>query len=250
MCGFEHVESKCGHVSIVLLGHSVQFGFGYKLGLKIFLRWLPIYWAYRNFRVCVIWASVDSRFSQNWLESLWLIWSMDVHLSTYVNLDWANLSSRFMCSLLMYVCRLRIAPIWAPVGTPLSKYGMVCDVCILWVLVGLSRRAPSFASWSAISLPIMYVCVVSFWIMILCVDQVMWLTKAAMNNLSGWLSWDDGCCMWFVLGICYQGYISSTPMCYTKYHIVNILHFKSYFMLTNSAMLTICKLDSTRPLGI
>ena len=36
MCGFEHVESRCGHVSMVLLGHSVQFGFGYKLGQKIF----------------------------------------------------------------------------------------------------------------------------------------------------------------------------------------------------------------------
>ena len=31
-CWFEHVESKCGHVSMALLGHSVQFGFGYKLG--------------------------------------------------------------------------------------------------------------------------------------------------------------------------------------------------------------------------
>ena len=56
--GFEHVESKCGHVSMVILGHSEQFGFGCRLGQKIFLRWLPIYWAYQTSRVCVIWASV------------------------------------------------------------------------------------------------------------------------------------------------------------------------------------------------
>ena len=57
--GFEHVESKCGHVSMVLLGHSLQFGFGYKLGHKIFLRWLPIYWAYHNFRLCVVFGVCD-----------------------------------------------------------------------------------------------------------------------------------------------------------------------------------------------
>ena len=35
--GFGHVESRCGHVSMVLLGHSVHFGFGYRLGQKICL---------------------------------------------------------------------------------------------------------------------------------------------------------------------------------------------------------------------
>ena len=32
MWGFEHVESRCGHVFMALLGHSVQFGFGCRLG--------------------------------------------------------------------------------------------------------------------------------------------------------------------------------------------------------------------------
>jgi hypothetical protein len=54
MCGFEHVDSRCGHVSMVLLGHSVQFGFGYKLSHNTCLRWFPMYCVYRNFRVCVI----------------------------------------------------------------------------------------------------------------------------------------------------------------------------------------------------
>jgi hypothetical protein len=88
MCGFEHVDSRCGHVSMVLLGHSVQFGFGYKLSHNTCLRWFPMYCVYRNFRVCVIWAFVVPGFFQNWLESLWFIWSFDVHLSMYVNLDW------------------------------------------------------------------------------------------------------------------------------------------------------------------
>ena len=35
-CWFEHVESKCGLVSMALLGHNAQFGFGYRVGQKIF----------------------------------------------------------------------------------------------------------------------------------------------------------------------------------------------------------------------
>ena len=145
-CGFEHVESRCGHVSGSLLRHSVQFGFGYILGQNKCFRWLPMYWAYRSFRVCVIWASVIPGSFHNWFESLGLIWSLDVHLSMYGNLDWAHFSSRFLCSLLTYVCRFRMAPICVPVGTPFSQYGVVWAVCILGVLVGLSRRAPLFAS--------------------------------------------------------------------------------------------------------
>ena len=72
-------------------------------------------------------------------------------------------------------------------GTQLSHYGVVWAIYILGVFAGLSRKAPSFASWYAISLPIMHVCAVIFWIVILCVDQVMWLTIAVMSSLSGWL---------------------------------------------------------------
>ena len=36
MCGFVHVDSRCGHVSILCLGHSVQFGFGWVIGQKMF----------------------------------------------------------------------------------------------------------------------------------------------------------------------------------------------------------------------
>ena len=82
----------------------------------------------------MIWASVVLRFFQNWLESLWFIWSLNVHLSMYVNLDCASLYSWFLCSLLMYVCRFRIAPVWVHVGTPLSQYNIVRVVCILGVL--------------------------------------------------------------------------------------------------------------------
>ena len=85
-------------------------------------------------------------FFQNWLESLWWIWSLDVHLSMCVNLNCAHLSSWFLCSLSMYVCRFRMAPMWVLVGTPLSQYGVAWAVCILRMLAGLSRRAPLFAS--------------------------------------------------------------------------------------------------------
>jgi hypothetical protein len=80
----------------------------------------------------------------------------------YVNLNWTHLSSWLLCSLLMYVCRFRIAPVWVPIGTSLSQHGVVWAVCILGILAGLSRRAPLFASRSVISLPIMLVCAMTF----------------------------------------------------------------------------------------
>ena len=70
ICGFVHVDNRCGHVSIALFGHRVQFGFGYVSGQKIFFRWLPMYWEYRNFNVCVICASDMPAAFQKWLESL------------------------------------------------------------------------------------------------------------------------------------------------------------------------------------
>ena len=80
------------------------------------------------------------RVFQNWLESLWLIWSLDVHLFMYTNLHWASLNSWFLCSLLMYICRLCIAPMCEPIGTPLSQYDIVWAVCIWVVPTGLSWR--------------------------------------------------------------------------------------------------------------
>lgn len=90
-----------------------------------------------------------------------------------LNLNWASLIYCFMCSLLMYVCRLHIACVWVPVGTPLSQYGVRWAICIFGVLVGLSKKAPWFASCSSISLPIMHVCALIFWIVVLCVDHVI-----------------------------------------------------------------------------
>ena len=75
LCGGLSTERVGVAMSMVLLGHSVQFGFGYKLGQKMFLRWLPMNWAYRNFEVCIIWVFVIPGFFQNCLESLWLILS-------------------------------------------------------------------------------------------------------------------------------------------------------------------------------
>ena len=36
MCWFEHVDSRCGHMSIVLFGYNVQFRFGCVFGQKTF----------------------------------------------------------------------------------------------------------------------------------------------------------------------------------------------------------------------
>ena len=112
-------------------------------------------------------------------------------------MDWASLSSLCVCLLLMYACRLCIAPMWVLVKTPLSQCGVVWVVRIPGVLAGLSRRVSSFANWSTISLSTMPVCVLTFCIVILCtMDHVIWLTKAMMRSLSRWLCWDDGCRTW------------------------------------------------------
>jgi hypothetical protein len=55
--GCSHVDSKWGHVSRSFLWHSVQLGFGCVIGQNMFFLWLPMYWAYLNLRVWVIWVS-------------------------------------------------------------------------------------------------------------------------------------------------------------------------------------------------
>ena len=47
-----HVDSKCGHVSIVLFKHNMEFGLRAVWAKYIFLVWLSMYWAYQNFRCC------------------------------------------------------------------------------------------------------------------------------------------------------------------------------------------------------
>lgn len=39
-------------------------------------------------------------------------------------------------------------------------------------------------------------CACAFCIAILCLDHLIGLIMADMNNLSGWLCWDEGCFMW------------------------------------------------------
>ena len=36
MCGFSHVDRRCGHVLMSLIGHKVQLGFWYVRGQFIF----------------------------------------------------------------------------------------------------------------------------------------------------------------------------------------------------------------------
>lgn len=39
---FEHMASRCSQVSMALLGHKMQFGFGCVIGQIFLLQWLPI----------------------------------------------------------------------------------------------------------------------------------------------------------------------------------------------------------------
>ena len=80
--GCSHVDKRWGHVSLSLRWHNVQLGSWCVRGQKIFFLWLPIYCAYLDFSVWVIWASVTFSFFQKYLDSFLFIWVFDNHLST------------------------------------------------------------------------------------------------------------------------------------------------------------------------
>jgi hypothetical protein len=91
----------------------------------MFFLWLPMYWAYLNFKVWVIWASDIVLFFQKWLESLWFICSLVSHFSTYGNFRRALAISRLLCSLVMNLCIFLRAPSCVAVGQLASQYGVV-----------------------------------------------------------------------------------------------------------------------------
>ena len=100
---------RCDLESISWFGQSVQLGLGYVSGQGMFFQWLPIYWAYRNLKVCVICAVEFYVAFQKWFESIWLNCSLDTHLSTYVNLYFAIRNSCLRWYLFMYVWKLWIS---------------------------------------------------------------------------------------------------------------------------------------------
>ena len=87
----------------------------------MFFLWLPMYWAYLNFKLWVIWALVTFLFFQNWLESFWFICVLNSHLSMYGNLIWTTLTSRLSCVFVTNVCRFLMAPSCVAVGQLASQ---------------------------------------------------------------------------------------------------------------------------------
>ena len=79
---------------------------------------------------------------QKWLESIWLICSFDSHLLMYGNVLLADEFSRFSCSFVMYVRRLRTVPSCVAVGQLASQYGVVRAMCIRGVISGFSFWVP------------------------------------------------------------------------------------------------------------
>lgn len=51
-----------------------------------------------------------------------------------------------------------------------------CGLHVCGVQERLARVVPSFASWSLILFPIMPVCALRFWIMVMCVDHMIRLS--------------------------------------------------------------------------
>ena len=60
---------------------------------NMFFWWYPMYWAYQNFKVCVICTLDMPEGFHKWFESFWLICLLDIHLLTYVSLDFVIYSS-------------------------------------------------------------------------------------------------------------------------------------------------------------
>jgi hypothetical protein len=78
--------------------------------------WLPMYWAYLNFNIWVIWVSDTFLFFQKWLESFWFICPLESHLSTYGNLCRAAPTSWLLCAFVTNVCKFLMAPSCVAVG--------------------------------------------------------------------------------------------------------------------------------------
>ena len=85
-----------GHVSITMFGQKMQFGLGCVSGQEMCFRWLPMYCVYHNSSVCVNCVPYMLEGFQKCLDSLWLIRSLETHLSTYDNLDWARVGSNLL----------------------------------------------------------------------------------------------------------------------------------------------------------
>ena len=97
-----------------------------------------------------------------------MICSFDNHLSTYRNFCLANAVMRLLCSFVMNVWRLRIAPSCVDVGEFASQYGVGWTMCICGVLSGFSLSVPSLASVSTISLPLIPLCARTLCMCIVC----------------------------------------------------------------------------------
>ena len=107
--------------------------------------------------------------------------------------------SKLSCARVMNVRKFCMAPSCVLVGQLASQYGVGRAMWMWGVCSGFSRVFPSFASSLASSFPRMLVCARTLCMKILWGVQYIFLTMAAMSNLSGWWCCDVGCCMWLLI---------------------------------------------------
>ena len=72
----------------------------------------------------MIWVFGIWSFFQKWLDNLWFVWVFETHLSTYGIFFLAMVVSRLSCSFVINLRRLRMAPLWVPVGQLANQYGV------------------------------------------------------------------------------------------------------------------------------
>ena len=93
-----------------------------------------MYWAYRNFKVCVIWAYVVPGFFPK-LVGEFVVYLVFGCPFVYV-CEFGLCYSQFLVPMVFVdVCRFRTALVCVHVGTPLSLYDAIWAICIMGVSV-------------------------------------------------------------------------------------------------------------------
>lgn len=162
---------------------------------------LPIYWPYLNLRKCVIWESLTFGLVQNLFEVFLSRKSYEVHLFLFWKVP-ACWRFSFLSCFSTYVLRNLMGPLYACLNMPChtslcNQYGWHVLFHVVLLGYNVHFRFPSFASWSAFSLPAILVCALTLWSVVglvlswsMCVMAVnMSLLGLFYGGLGIWYVW-------------------------------------------------------------
>ena len=161
-------------------------------------RAFPMYCPVQNLSMFVFWESVIVDVDQNLLDVSLSMFGFIVQLLILGNCSDIIFRLVSRSCLVMYVCRHLTGPLSGHLFGPghvsfWKKYGVVCANSYGLLAKLHIFLAPSFASLSACSLPLMFICALTLYIMVDCVRFFNILTIDASMVLSAWLFCWVGC---------------------------------------------------------